>query len=118
MKEHQLILRFVLELMVLGLYGFMGAEWEVSPVLGAIGLPVLVLLGWGLFTVPDDPSRGKANGVHIKGWMRLVLEGLVFGGAFAGSVLTYPVVSTIFGLAVVYHYATTKNRIVWLLKQK
>jgi hypothetical protein len=78
-----LALRFLLELAALAAVGYWG--WTSFPDVGSrllagIGLPLLLAALWGIFRVPGD---GGPPVIAIPGWLRLILEGLVFGLAVA-----------------------------------
>jgi len=113
-----LALRFILELVALASLGYWG--WQqydgVSQWLFCIGLPLIAAVVWGTFAVPDDPSRSGHAPIPTAGWLRLILELLVFASAtlalwFSGQ---QPIA---IGLAVVtvLHYMASYDRIQWLL---
>lgn len=113
-------LRFLLELAALAGFGLAGWRLTVAPWhwLAVIALPVVAAALWGIFNVPDDPSRSGAAPVPVPGIVRLVLELLVlFGGATAFAAAGYRSAGIVLALAVVIHYALSWDRIVWLLKQ-
>jgi len=84
----------------------------------AIGLPVLLVAIWGIFAVPDDPSRSGKTLVTTVGWVRLIIELLYFGfGAWTLYDASFQKFALLFGLIVVAHYAASYDRIKWLLKQ-
>lgn len=113
-----LALRFVLELAALVGLGFLGASLDVSgwQWVAAGALPILGAAVWGVFAVPDDPSRSGAAPVPVAGVVRLSLElvVLVLGGlGFLAAGL--PIVGWgLFGLILV-HYLLSVDRIGWLL---
>ena len=112
------VLRFVLELWVLVAYGY----WGLNQNLGIlnyvlmIAVPVVVAIIWGIFAVPNDPSRSGSAPVPVPGAVRLLLEFVIFGLAFWMMYVTGLVpLSVIFGALVVIHYILAHERIRWLL---
>ena len=83
MKSLNLILRFFLEitgLVVLGIWGWkLGTGW--FPYLLAVGMPVLIASIWGIFAVRGDPSRSGMTIIAVPGWLRLIIEVILFGFA-------------------------------------
>jgi hypothetical protein len=115
------ILRFILELWALVVYGY----WGLNQSLGVfnyvlmIGLPVLMAVLWGTFAVPNDPSRSGGAPVPVPGAVRLLLELLILGPAFwimFSGELFY--LGLIYGVLVIIHYIIARERIKWLLSQK
>jgi hypothetical protein len=83
----------------------------------AIGLPVLFALIWGVFAVPNDPSRSGKTVVKTSGWIRLILELAIFGfGVWAFYLSGFQVVSWFFIGVIVIHYLLSYDRIKWLLR--
>jgi hypothetical protein len=83
----------------------------------AIGLPLLAAVLWGTFAVPDDPSRSGNAPVPTPGALRLLLELSFF--AFAVFTLFTSRQNTfgwILAIVVVFHYAISYDRILWLFK--
>ena len=115
-----LMVRFVLELCALATAGYWGwaahrGQWRL---LLAAGLPLLLVLLWGVFAVPDDPSRAGRAPVPVPGIVRLFFEWAVF--AFAAWALYdagLPVLGLILTVAVVAHYILSYDRITWLIRQ-
>lgn len=114
-----LFVRFLLELVALMAFGIWG--WKqtdgMASLLLAIGLPLLMAAIWGVFAVPNDPSRSGKAPIVTPGVIRLLLE-LVF---FAFSVwcfkdLGLTRISSIYGIIVVIHYIASYDRIQWLLR--
>jgi hypothetical protein len=112
------LLRFVLELVALGLFG----RWGFACVTGAsryfwlIALPLSAAALWGTFTVPGDPSRGKHGPVRVSGRARLGLEAAFFGCACAACyALSSATWATVFGAVVCLHYIWAHARTRWLL---
>ena len=73
---------------------------------------------WGTFAVPDDPSRSGEAPVPVRGWVRLLIELLMFCGGVVGLIV---VEQTPIGIAllmgVVIHYLLSLDRIRWLLER-
>lgn len=114
-----LALRFILEILVLVVVGWvcwfnLDGVWRW---VGVIGGPLLLILVWGLFNVPGDPSRGGGAPVPVSGRSRLAVEFAYFGvGMLATAVATgifWP--PLVFALAVVLHYVLSLDRVGWLL---
>lgn len=115
-----LALRFLLELVAIGAVGFWGWRATDSPLryLLAIGLPLLLMTLWGLFAVPNDPSRSGNAPVPVPGILRLMLELTVFTvGVWALWGTGYPRWGMAFAIIVVLHYIISYDRITWLLGQ-
>ncbi|MFW2389644.1 MAG: DUF2568 domain-containing protein, partial [Polyangiales bacterium] len=84
----------------------------------AIAVVLLVALAWGVFAVPNDPSRGGQGIVKIPGIARFALELLVFGaGAYAFKAVGRPNLAIGFAALVAVHYAWSHERVAWLLEQ-
>lgn len=115
-----LAVRFILEmtaLIMVGIWGFSIYNGLQSYILG-IGLPVLMATVWGVFAVPNDPSRSGKTVVETKGVIRLLLE---FSFFILGSYVLYDLnYSNIFfgySITVIIHYLLSIDRIKWLLNQ-
>ncbi|MEZ4712245.1 MAG: YrdB family protein [Caldilineaceae bacterium] len=114
-----LALRFLLELVAWGAVGVWGWKVTGAPLryLLAIGLPLLVMTLWGVFAVPDDPSRSGSAPVPVSGVVRLLLELAVFA---AGALALYFAGYRQWGIAlaaiVVIHYLLSYDRVQWLLR--
>lgn len=86
-------------------------------VTGVVAAVVLAIL-WGVFTVPDDPSRGGASTIPVPGWARLALEFVVFSIAvWAVAVWLGAVAGGSMAALIVAHYASWPARIRWLLER-
>jgi hypothetical protein len=113
-----LAVRFLLEVAALASMGFWG--WRVGSgwprfVLAAL-IPMVVAVVWGVFAVPDDPSRSGAAPIMVPGFARLLLEAMVFGfGIWALRDSGFTRASVVFGVVVAIHYALSYDRISWLL---
>lgn len=115
-----LFLRFTLEIAALVGYGYWG--WAISAGWPRYFLMILFPIGaaliWGIFAVPDDPSRsGKAPEV-VPGWLRLILEWTIFGLASLGWIkANNQRVGIVLAGLVVLHYLVSFDRIKWLLSE-
>jgi len=114
-------LRFILEMTALFAVAFWG--WKQYEgwlgVLLAILFPLFIAIIWGVFAVPNDPSRSGKTLVATPGWIRLILELSIFSfGVWAFYDLGYFAVAYIFLCLVIAHYLFSIDRIKWLLKIK
>ncbi|MBS1902933.1 MAG: YrdB family protein [Bacteroidetes bacterium] len=109
--------RFLLELCILAALAYWG--WNKFSgslgVLFSVLLPVVGATLWGTFRVPDDPGRAT---VAIRGWLRLLLELLLFTAANA-ALFDLQLTTSAWAMLVitVVHYAISYDRIRWLLKR-
>ncbi len=114
-----LMIRFLLELMALvsvGLWAWKNHEGTLQYV---FGLPILMMVVWGIFAVPEDPSRSGKSPIPVPGLIRLIIEFLFFGLAdWALYDLEYTSLSYVFGGIVLLHYLVSYDRVLWLLKEK
>jgi len=114
-----LAVRFLLELAALGAMGTWGFAHGtgMTRYICGIGIPLIAVAFWVTFAVPNDPSRKGTAPVPVAGIWRLMLELSFFGVAvWMLSSLAKPALALSFGAAVVIHYATSRDRIVWLLR--
>ena len=112
-----LTLRFVLELIAFASLAWWGWTLADGParIVVAVAFALLAMLTWGLFNVPDDPSRSGRAPVVVPGPVRLLIEFLVFGaGAWALAQVTRPAIAFTFVGLLVGHYAISYDRIRWL----
>lgn len=113
-------LRFLLELSAFASFATLGWRATDSPArwLLVVLLPILAAAVWGVFAVPDDPSRSGAAPVAVPGPVRLLVEFAVFwGGAAALWFAGLPQLAIIsVAILVVYHLAAY-DRVLWLVKQ-
>lgn len=114
-----LVLRFLLELAALAASGFWGwrqADGALGVVL-ALGIPVIEMILWGTFRVPEDASSSGKAPVPVPGPVRLILELTFF--AFAVWAL-FDIDSTtlgwVMGGAVLAHYLLSYDRVIWLIR--
>ena len=110
--------RFLLELCALGALIYWGFnrsdDWLMKLLLG-IGIPLLAAAIWGIFRVPNDPGDAP---IPIPGWLRLLLEFILFAGAtLALSAAGQTTLAWIFGIAILIHYQIDYKRVLWLIKQ-
>jgi hypothetical protein len=115
-----LVIRFILELGALAAFFLWG--WKSSPgplrILLGLGVPTLAALVWGLFAVPNDPSRSGKAPVPIPGSLRLIIELLIFGTACWGLYKAgFAPLSIVGGVIVLIHYGFSYDRVRWLLRQ-
>ncbi len=118
MNSANLALRFLLELSALTAFGMWA--WGSTEGVWRFGCVVLVIASlaaiWGVFAVPDDPSRSGAAPVPVPGRLRLSLELLILGGAgFAFFQAGLPLVGGLQVALVAFHYTFSIDRISWLL---
>jgi hypothetical protein len=116
-----LTLRFLLELAALAALSIWG--WHqgggIVKYFLAIGMPLVAAFMWGIFAVPDDPSRSEKAPVVVPGYFRLLIELFIFGVAiWALFNLGKIKISLIFGILVLIHYLVSYDRIFWLMKQR
>ena len=115
-----LAIRFVLE--VVGLVALAWIGWQYGKgaykYVCAIGFPLLAACLWGVFAVPDDPSRSGNAVVAIPGILRLALElGFFAAATWALFSVGAAKLGWIYVIAVLVHYAVSYDRILWLLQQ-
>lgn len=114
-----LALRFLLEIAAFVAMAYWGWTQHdgVWRILFAVGTPLLAVVLWGVFAVPDDPSRSGKAPVPVPGIVRLVLELSIFGFAtWALYDAGQTTLALIFGLLVLSHYLVSYDRITWLVK--
>lgn len=113
-------LRFILELAALFALGYWGSQQGsgIVSVLLAVGLPVIAAAVWGIFAVPNDPSRSGKAPVVVSGLVRLLIEGALFLLAILALLnLGQSTLAVVFAIVVILHYAASYDRIAWLLRQ-
>ena len=115
-----LAVRFLLEIVGLIALAWVGWQYgeETYKYLLAIGFPLVAALLWGVFAVPDDPSRSGAAVIAIPGIVRLMLETAFFAAAtwslFAVEATSF---AWIYAVILVTHYAVSYRRVLWLIQQ-
>ena len=83
-----------------------------------IGLPLGLAVLWGVFAVPDDPSRSGRAPVPIAGSLRLLLELSVFATASCALYVSEArVAAWALAAVVLVHYALSYDRVKWLLSR-
>lgn len=113
-----LAIRFLLELSALGAAGIWGWKQSDSWIrfILVIGIPILIGTVWGIFAVPEDPSRSGVAPIAVPGIVRLVIELAIF--IFATWALYdsgFVRISWTFAIIVAIHYIVSYDRIKWLL---
>ena len=117
-----LIVHFAIEIVAFGglaWWGWSIAEGGIAGIaLGAVFFVVAALL-WGLFAVPNDPSRNPDPPIGVPGWLRLIIELGIFGIAaygiwVSGARWLSETLLTLVGVT----YIVTYDRAVWLLQQR
>lgn len=119
MAAWNLALRFGLEIAALG--GLAIAAWNLSSSslrwVAVIVVPVAAATIWGVFNVLDDPSRSGEAPIEVSGWIRLAIELVILGGgAVAYAYAQRPAIAVGLIALIVVHYATSLNRIEWLIQ--
>jgi hypothetical protein len=115
-----LAVRFVLELaalVALAIGGYAAGTGAMAWIL-AIGLPGVAALAWGVFNVPGDRSRSGAAPVPVPGIVRLLVELDIFGAAVILGWFASPAFAIGLLVAVVIHYALSRDRVKWLLETR
>ena len=120
MHPLNLALRFFLELAAFG--GFAVLAWRsvegLWRYLAVIAVLALLMALWGVFAVPDDPSRSGNAPVPVSGYIRLGLElAVLLGGGIAFYLASYNFAGISMIILVAIHYALSGERISWLLQQ-
>jgi len=119
MHPANLALRFFVEIAALGGFSVLTLRltdglWRY---LAVILVLALLMTLWGVFAVPEDPSRSGNAPVRVPGGLRLLLEfAILFGGAWAFHAAGYSWAGHSLAGLVVVHYLLWTNRIVWLLQ--
>lgn len=115
-----LLLRFFLELSVLVSVGYYGWTQFTFPVkLFSTIIPIFILLTiWGVFAVPNDPSRSGKTVIKTSGIIRLLIEITFFMiGYLALHFSNQILLSNILASTTLVHYIISYDRILWLIKQ-
>ena len=87
-------------------------------VVPAIAFPVIGAALWGVFAVPDDPSRSGNTVVPVSGKVRLVLEAAIFVAAVISVLAAVNAsIAAVLAVIVIVHYAVSYERVRWLLSQ-
>ncbi len=113
-----LIVRFMLEILALvfsGMWAWKLSDHIIFKYILSIVVPIVMAVIWGVFNVPDDPSRSGSAPVITKGIIRLLLELSILGfGVWCAYMLSYKNVSLVFMITIFIHYAISYDRIIWL----
>lgn len=115
-----LALRFVLEISALcGIGALVWAStngvWRYLFMVLAIGFLMLI---WGGFAVPNDPSRSGGAPIPVSGLIRLALEiAILLGGALSFYLAGFRLAGASLALLIALHYALSGPRVTWLLQQ-
>jgi hypothetical protein len=99
-----------------GYWAYRQAEGLLAGTL-ALVVPLVMALIWGIFGAPNDPSRNGHPPVPVPGWLRLLLELLLF--AFAvWCILDMKLLvwGWLMAAAVLLLYGLTSQRVRWLLR--
>jgi len=119
MKSLNLALRFFLELITWigpGLWAWHFYEGALA-YLFALLLPVLMISLWGIFNVPNDPSRSGKAPIAVAGKIRLLIELLEFTiGLWAWYASGYATFSYILLALLIIHHLLLKDRLIWIWK--
>jgi hypothetical protein len=116
-----LALRLLLELAAL--FSFSRWGWSWSPRLLAIALmvalPAIAATIWGVFAVPNDPSRSGKAPVKVPGIVRLGIELIILTAAATCLFDLYEFfIGLVFSGITLLHYILSFDRIGWLVRQK
>ena len=120
MHPANLALRFTLEVAALGGFGVL--TWKSSNggwrVLALIAVLCFVMTLWGVFAVPNDPSRSGNAPIPVSGLIRLSLElAILFAGAAAFYWSGHDLAGISLAVLVLLHYAASGARTARLLQQ-
>jgi hypothetical protein len=115
-----LAVRFFLELTALIAMGFWGWNQRAGVLrfVLAFGIPVIAAVLWGIFAVPNDPSRSGHAPIATPGILRLALELIFF--SFAAWTLYSAGATTaswVFVIVTLVHYILSYDRLYWLIRQ-
>ncbi|PLX02771.1 MAG: hypothetical protein C0595_09605 [Marinilabiliales bacterium] len=113
-----LIIRFLLEVTALISAGMWA--WNVShgwpSLILTFALPLILAVIWGIFAVPDDPSRSGKAPIVTPGIIRLIIELSIFAFAtWAFFDIELIITGLVFGIVVLVHYLVSYDRVKWLL---
>ena len=116
-----LFVRFMLEvtaIVTFGIWGYgLSDQWTRFLLAGLF--PLMFAGLWGVFAVPNDPSRSGKTVIPTPGAIRLALELILFASATWMLIgLGKPLLGWLFGGVVLMHYVISYDRIAWLLRQQ
>jgi len=104
-------------LFIMGLWGWKQSQ-GLTAFLLALTLPILFAVIWGVFAVPDDPSRSGKAPIVTPGIIRLLIElGFFIFSAWGLYDMGYTLMSLAFAISVGLHYIMSYDRVKWLLSQ-
>ena len=104
-------------LVTLGVWGWARGDGAMKYVL-ALAVPIIAAAIWGIFAVPNDPSRSGNSPVVVPGLVRLVIELAFFSFVvWALFALRQSTLAWLFGVIVIVHYLVSYERVSWLLHQ-
>lgn len=111
-----LALRFGLEIAVLVAAGVYGWRFPVPLRFVFVWFfPLLLIVVWGVFAVPKDPSRSGRAPVPVGGRVRLFLEFFIFTFGLWGLIQAgWQTAAWIFAVLVLLHYGLSLDRLRWL----
>lgn len=120
-----LALRFILELIGIYALGDVGhhvghsLNSELLALVCMLLFPAMAMIIWGVFAVPNDPSRSAKAVIAVPGSVRLLIEVAFFSSAvIALMTLAFDLLATLYLLAVIIHHLFSRKRLSWLLKQR
>ena len=84
-----------------------------------MGIPIILAIIWGIFAVPNDPSRSGRAPIITPGVIRLIIEfGFFAFATWSLYDMELKKLSLTLGIIVVLHYIVPYDRIIWLVSQK
>ncbi|TJY33885.1 YrdB family protein [Pontimicrobium aquaticum] len=115
-----LFIRFLLE--IFALYSIGMWSWRLTDIwfryILVISIPLIIILIWWGFAVPNDPSRSGKSPIPTNGLIRLIIELSIFGFAvLALNNIGNNIASIVLGVSVLIHYLVSYNRVFWLLSK-
>lgn len=115
-----LLLRFCLELSALagiGMAAFQAGDGVIAYAY-AIAAVLLAAAAWGVFNVPDDPSRSGKAAVRVSGPVRLAIElTILLSGSLSFHLAGHTWIALAHTALIALHYTLSAERLRWLLKQ-
>jgi hypothetical protein len=114
-----LLLRFSLEIIALigvGQWAW-GKATGPAQLIFAVALPLIFVVMWMVFTTPGEPGRKNRSLVPVPGWVRLLLEAVLFIFAlFCFFSIGQEILTLALIFALLLHYFWSAERVVWLLR--
>lgn len=103
--------------MAIGIWGLGQSAGWVHISLG-LGMPIIVGAIWGIFAVPNDPSRSGKAPLSIPGTVRLLIEiAILTFASWALYDLGFVRLGVVFGILITIHYLLSYDRIIWLMSR-